>query len=347
MRHTALAAVLLLLLAAPAEAQERCTEGQDVAADTHARVYTVKSRWYACDRASARPIRLAGVRKGALARVKYPYAAVTTRDGRLRLFHVRDRSKAAMRIPGRVSDLVLTYDGVATVIAGGQVLRMNAKGEVVKLDEGAITPGSLAGNENGTHLYWIKDGAARSATFADPPDQELAARRAPHCGRPTAKGYVADAGGWLVWDSADDEFFGCVNGRTRGPRFLGSDDFYGATIASPFVALVLLGFSPYGSGSNEVVVYDLRDTAEDDFSGYSAHSWVSQLQVTNRGIAYIVEAGEVNIDGQVIGLPKLFRLDRLNRVTKVDAGAIAEGSLTLTPDTRRLYWTKDGVARTR
>jgi hypothetical protein len=47
------------------------------------------------------------------------------------------------------------------------------------------------------------------------------------------------------------------------------------------------------------------------------------------------------------GLPELFRLDQRGRVTKVDAGAIAEGSLTLTPDTRRLYWTKDGVARTR
>ena len=85
---------------------------------------------------------------------------------------------------GRLSDLVLTYDGVATVIAGGQVLRMNAKGEVVKLDEGAITPGSLAGTENGTHLYWIKDGAARSATFADPPDQELAGSAS--CRSPTA-----------------------------------------------------------------------------------------------------------------------------------------------------------------
>ena len=58
MWRAALAAVLLLFLAAPAEAQERCTEGKNVAADTHARVYTVKSRWYACDRASARPIRL-------------------------------------------------------------------------------------------------------------------------------------------------------------------------------------------------------------------------------------------------------------------------------------------------
>ena len=71
------------------------------------------------------------------------------------------------------------------------------------------------------------------------------------------------------------------------------------------------------------------------------------MQVTNRGIASILEAGAVNIDGQVIGLPELFRLDPRGRVTKVDAGAIAEGSLTLTPDTRRLYWTKDGVARTR
>lgn len=347
MWRAALAAVLLLYLAAPAEAQERCTEGKNVAADTHARVYTVKSRWYACDRASARPIRLAGVRKGALARVKYPYAAVTTGDGRLRLFHVRDRSKAAMRVPGRVTDLVLTYDGVATVIAGGQVLRMNAKGEVVKLDEGAVTPGSLAASGSGVYLYWIKDGAVKSATFAEPPDRELQARRAPHCGRSKAKGYVADAGGWLVWQSSEDEFVGCLNGRTKGPRFLGSDDFYGATIASPFVALVLLGLSPYGSGSNEVVVYDLRSTDESDYTSYNAHSWVSQLQVTNRGIAYILEAGAVNIDGQVIGLPELFRLDARGRVTEVDAGAIAGGSLTLTPDTRRLYWTKDGVARTR
>ena len=158
---------------------------------------------------------------------------------------------------------------------------------------------------------------------------------------------MADAGGWLVWQSSDDEFFGCLNGRTKGPRFLGSDDFYGATIASPFVGARAARPQPVRLRLDEVVVYDFRSTDESDYTSYNAHSWVSQLQVTNRGSAYILEAGAVNIDGQVIGLPELFRLDARGRVTEVDAGAIAEGSLTLTPDTRRLYWTKDGVARTR
>lgn len=345
-RTLALATVLLLGGAPAAQAQERCTKGEDVAADTHGRVYTVKGRWYACDRAASKPIRLAGVRKGALARVTYPYAAVTTADGKLRLFNLADRSKAAMRVPGTVSDLELAQGGTAIVVAGGQVLRMNAKGEVVKLDEGAIAPGSLAATWDGTVVYWSKDGAARSATFAEPPDRQLQARRAPHCGQSKARGYVADAGGWLLWHAGADEFFACVNGRTKGPRFLGSDDFYGATIASPFVALVLLGFSPYGSGSNEVVVYDLRSTDETDYVSYDAHSFVSQLRVTTRGVAYILEAGEVNIDGVVIGQPELFRMDQRGRVTKLDEGGIVRGSLALTPDTRRAYYVKDGVAKT-
>ena len=38
MKRLMLTAAALLVCAAPAEAQERCTEGKNVAADTHARV---------------------------------------------------------------------------------------------------------------------------------------------------------------------------------------------------------------------------------------------------------------------------------------------------------------------
>ncbi len=345
-RTLALTLTMLLAVVPTAEAQERCTRGKNVAADTHGRVFTVKARWYACDRFSAKPIRLAGARTGALARVTFPYAAVTTADGKLRMFNLTDRSKAAMRLPGKPTDLVLAQGGAAFVVAGGQVLRMNAKGEVVKLDEGAIAAGSLAANWGGTFAYWLKDGVPRTASFAEPPDRNLQARLTPRCGRSKARGYVADAGGWLLWESSADEFFACVDGRAKGPRFLGADVFDNATIASPFVALVLVGLSPYGSGSNEVVVYDLRATDESDYVSYSAQSFVSQLRVTARGIAYILEAGDVDFDGIVVGQPELFRLDQRQRVTKLDEGGIVRGSLALTPDTRRGYYVKDGVAKT-
>jgi hypothetical protein len=338
----------LVLGAAPAEARERCTDGREVAADVRARVYTVKDRWYACARTAAEPLRLAGVRKGALARVAYPYVAVTAAGGKVRLFNVEDRAKAAMRVPGKVTDLVLTYEGVATVIAGGQVLRMNAKGEVVPLDQDA-TAGSLAANWNGAFVYWTKAGAARSATFTVAPYRERSSYRPPRrCGRSGTQAYVADANAWLLWDSRENELVGCLNKGSKPVPMLIGDDFYNGTIAAPYVGVVMQGFSPYGAGSNIVEVYDLRRFRDEgDYVSYNAHSWVSQLELTNRGVAYILEAGQVDIDGQVVGPPELFRMDQRARVKALDTGDIAIGSLTLTPDGRRVYWTKAGVALTR
>ncbi|MDA0173058.1 hypothetical protein OJ998_28410 [Solirubrobacter taibaiensis] len=345
MRIASALAVATLLMGLPSEAQAACTQGRDVAADLGGRVYTDKGRWYACARTATKPIRVVGARKDALARVTYPYAAVTVGADKVRVYDLRRRAKAGVRAPGAVTDLVLTRDGVATFVAGGQVLRMTAAGAVVTVAPGPATPGSLAASNDAAHVYWMEGGAARLATFAAVPRFEFRSRRERHCGRARTVAHAADAGGWLVFHEAGYEFLGCLRSGHRKPiSFEPGDDVYAATVASPFVGVVLLGASPYGSGSNEVTIYNLREG--DDFS-YSARSWVSQLELSSSGVAYILEAGAVDIYGAVIGLPELFVLTPPGSVTALDKGAIAQGSLTLTPDGRRAYWTKDGVALTR
>jgi hypothetical protein len=273
----------------------------------------------------------------------YPYAAVTVGPDRVRVYDLRTRAKAGHRSSGRITDLVLTRDGVATIVAGGQVLRMNPAGAVTTVDPGPASPGSLAVSDDGAHGYWMEGATPRSATFTAAPRVTVPVRRE-RCGRTQAPVVAADAGARLIFDEPGFEYLGCL-GTRRPITFEPSDNVSHETIAAPFLGVVVSSASPYGSGENTVIVHDLRKT--DVWSSYSAKSWVSQLELTRRGVAYILEAGAVDIDGRVVGRPELFRLDASDRVSTLDAGDIADGSLTLTPDGRRVYWTKDGVVLTR
>jgi hypothetical protein len=277
--------------------------------------------------------------------VTYPYAAVTVGADKVRVYDLRTHAKAGMRAPGEITDLVLTRDGVATVMAGGQVLRMNTAGAVSTVDPGPAAPGSLATSDDGGHVYWLRNGVAQVATFPAVSRVEIPTRRERHCGRTRTVPHAADAAGWLVFDPARYEFLGCLGSARARVFFEPADDVYAETVASPYAGVVQLAPSPYGAGDHTVLVHDLRKA--DVWNSYDTGTWISQLELTNRGVAYILEAGAVNIDGQVIGPPELFRMGADNRITALDKGAIAKGSLTLTPHGRRVYWTKDGMPVTR
>jgi hypothetical protein len=341
MRRGAATITLALMLggnATAAQGAEHCANGRDLAADMRGRIYHVARGWYGCLDSRRRPVRIGGT-EPALARVASPYAAVT-RSSRLLVIDLRRGTRRATRLPGRPSDLVLGAQGSAVVVVGARVQRVDRDGTTTLLDEGAITAGSLALSRSGEHVYWIKDGTPRTAAIPPTPaERPGVARRCAPSGR---RQLAADARG-RIYEAGPNRISACVGARGRRVAFdANGDEFYAFTVASSFAALVGLGYSPYGGGSYELQIIDLRDgtTVHDSY----LRAGLGELVLTDRGVAVFIQGGPPDIDGVPTGPPTVQRMD--GTMAQLDEGAIAGGSLALSPDGRRVFWIKDAIART-
>jgi hypothetical protein len=157
---------------------------RDVAADARGRIYELRSHglapWYACLRSRDRSLFIDESSPPesvlSLPAVASPFAAVVidklSTNGpvsEVNLIDMRSGGNPTALAPGGVSDLVLTKHGVVAWIQAGDpgvprsVRRMDRHGDVAQLDSGDIAAGSLAVNPDGRHLYWTREGVARTA----------------------------------------------------------------------------------------------------------------------------------------------------------------------------------------
>jgi hypothetical protein len=334
----AIASVLMLgASSAPAEAGERCVNGRDLAADMRGRVYQGAKGWYGCLDARDRPVRISR-RKPELVRVASPYAAVTVAS-RLLVIDLRRGTRRVTRMPAAASELVLGRQGSAVVVVGTRVQRVDRDGTVIVLDEGAVAAGSLALTRSGERVYWTKDGLPHTAAL--PPAPDVRAGVARRCAPPGRRQLAADARG-RIYQSGPVEVSACIGAHGRRIAFdAGSDEYYAFTVASPFAAVVGLGYSPYGGGSYQLQIIDMRDgsTAQQHLQ-----AGLQQLVLTNNGVAVFVQSGPPDIDGVPTGPPTVQRMN--GTIAQLDEGNIGSGSLGLSADGRHVYWLKDAAVQT-
>jgi hypothetical protein len=173
---------------AGARAPRTCkgTGVRDVAADARGRLYVDRrENWYACLRSRNRPVLIAEETvdvDGAV--VTSPFAAlvtvqITTYGGinYLDIADMRNGQIATQPVDAAIAELALTRHGVAAFILGPptdsynnpigppRVQTMDRHATITTLDEGNIDIRSLALSRDGRHLYWIKDGSARTAVL--------------------------------------------------------------------------------------------------------------------------------------------------------------------------------------
>jgi hypothetical protein len=173
---------------AGARAPRTCkrTGVRDVAADARGRLYVDRrNNWYACLRARNRPVLIAQETVDVDAPVvSSPFAALVTESISsfgatfdLNIADMRHGDVESQQVDAAIAELALTRHGVAAFILGPpvdshnnpigppRVQTMDRNGTITNRDEGDIDIRSLALSRDGRHLYWIKDGSARTAVL--------------------------------------------------------------------------------------------------------------------------------------------------------------------------------------
>jgi hypothetical protein len=116
--------------------------------------------------------------------VTSPFAALVTEQittyGGISYLTIADMRNAHLtdqRVDAAIAELALTRHGVVAFILGPptdshnnpigppRVQTMDRNGTITTLDEGNIDIRSRALSGDGRHLYWIKDGSARTAVL--------------------------------------------------------------------------------------------------------------------------------------------------------------------------------------
>ncbi len=173
---------------AGASAARTCksTGVRDVAADVRGRLYADRrDNWYACLRSRNRPVQIAEETVDVYSPlVTSPFAALVTQSitryrstDSLNVADMRNGRVATRDVDSGIADLVLTRRGVAAFILAPsedidgnpigtpRVQKLEREGKLTELDVGNIDLQSLAVSRDGRHLYWTRDGVARTATL--------------------------------------------------------------------------------------------------------------------------------------------------------------------------------------
>jgi hypothetical protein len=163
-----------------------------------------------------------------------------------------------------------------------------------------------------------------------------------HCERSGVVELAADARGRVYQRKGDAvPAYACLRSRDRPVRFeIDAGEVYAPRVTSPFAAAVNFVASSAAS-TNELQVIDMRNGKVVTKYFDSA---LTELELTNHGVAVFIANRVLGDDGNVLEPPKVQRMDRGGAVIDLDAGNIDTASLALSGDGRLVYWIKDGVA---